>query len=224
MRSQDADAFNFSSVQNTELPKTTETVATLDLKLDGGKVSVTLPAGRKLDVIGRSEDQLVVRFGGNEARIPYTQTTIKSQIIEARSKQVETLKQQNEVRLTEEKRRLEELEAAQARAEAEKRDILVRSWSWGESSRSYYKAVGEIENESNRDLKNIDVEVIIRDQSGNMIESGSALANDRNLPPHASTTFSVLIRNNGGEAKTAELSFRGLGLYGQKYSYRIKSN
>jgi len=220
--SQETDSFNFSLVEDSELPKTTEVTTAINLKIDEGKVSVVLPAGRKLDVLGRSGDQLVISFGGNKTCIPYAQTSVKSQVIAARTKQAELLKQQNEVRLLEEKRKTVELEESCARAEAEKRDILVRSWNWGESSMSYYKAVGEIENESSRDLINIHVEVITRDQAGNVIETGSALANDPNLQPHATTTFSVLIRNNGIEAKTAELSFRGLGIHGQRYSYRIK--
>jgi hypothetical protein len=220
--SQDADDFDFSTVQNSELPKTTEITKPINLQINSGKVSVTLPAGRILDVTERIGNELIVSFSGNKVNVPYTATTIKSQIIEARHKQAELTKQQNESRLLELQRLREEREAAIAREEAQKRDILVKSWSWSESSQNYYKAVGEIENESNQALSNIEVEVILRDSAGNVLETGSALANDHSLAPGDSTTFSVLIRKRS-EAKTASLSFRRYGINAKKYSHRVRN-
>jgi hypothetical protein len=220
--SQDADIFDFSTVQKSELPKTTETAKLINLQINNGKVSVTLPPGRTLDVTERIGNELIVSFGGNKVNVPYTATTIKSQIIEARHKQAELTKQQNECRLLELQSLREEKEAAIAREEAQKRDILVRSWTWSQSSQNYYKAVGEIENESNQALSNIDVEVILRDSAGNILETGSALASDHSLAPGDSTTFSVLIRNRG-EAHTASLSFRRYGIHAQKYSHRVRN-
>jgi hypothetical protein len=220
--SQYADVFDFSTVQNSELPKTTEITKPINLQINSGKVSVTLPAGRKLDVTERIGNELIVSFGENKVNVPYTATTIKSQIIDARNKQAALTRQQSESRLLELQRLREEREAAIAREEAQKRDILVRSWTWSQSSQNYYKAVGEIENESNHALSNIDVEVILRDSEGNIIETGSALASDHSLAPGDSTTFSVLIRNRG-EAHTASLSFRRYGIHAQKYSHRVRN-
>jgi hypothetical protein len=91
-----------------------------------------------------------------------------------------------------------------------------------DKSGSGAKAVGEIENESNQALSNIDVEVILRDSAGNVLETGSALANDHSLAPGDSTTFSVLIRKRS-EAKTASLSFRRYGINAKKYSHRVRN-
>jgi hypothetical protein len=217
------DIEDISLVQKDELPKTTETKKTLNLQIDSGKVNITLPKGRSLEVIDLKDNQVVALFSGQSVLVPVDDTTIKTQIIAERQRLAEIRRKQDEAQKLEEERVKEENTARIASEEAKKRDILVKSWSWSLSSESYYRAVGEIQNESNYIIKHLDVEVILRDDGGNVVCTGSAMANDSTLSPGDTTTFNVLIRKSG-DAKTASLAFRSLGYNGSKYSYRIKED
>ena len=68
-------------------------------------------------------------------------------------------------------------------------------------------------------MENVQVEITIRDASGNIVSTDTALANDKNLAPGQRTTFSAMIRRVGGE-QTASLAFRKF--WGDRYTHRDK--
>jgi hypothetical protein len=104
--------------------------------------------------------------------------------------------------------------------EEKKRDILVHSWQWRQTSGGeYYEVVGEIENESGRVLENVQVEVTTRDANNNIVSTETAITSDRDLQPGQRTTFRAMIRRVGGE-QTASLAFRRF--WGDRYTHRDK--
>jgi len=189
----------------------------------GGGVSLRMPAGEEVWAF-LSEDHKTVTIQKKDSdlkgSVPIEDTDFLDLALKNKIKREKTmLAEQNRLR-EEAKRQNEIAEAKIAAEEAKKRDILVKSWSWGESSPSFYKAVGEIQNESGRELKSIEVEFITKDSSGNVINTGTALVHDHNLAPNETTTFDVLVQKRGGEDK-AWLDFRSIGFRGERYSFRI---
>lgn len=189
-----------------------------------GGISTTLPVGREVWA-SLSEDHKTVAIHTKDPELYGSVSVEDTDFLELALKnsakiQESLMAEQN--RLREQERSLkEETYWKGVVADMKKRDILVKSWSWCESSSSYIKAVGEIQNESNRDLKTIEVELITKDSSGNMINTGNALVHDHNLAPNETTTFDVLVKKRGGE-ETACLSFRSIGFRGERYSFRIQ--
>jgi hypothetical protein len=190
----------------------------------GGGVSLTMPAGA--EVLGfLSQDHMTVTIQMKDSAlkgsVPVEDTDFLALALKNNAKTQESLlAEQNRLR-EQEKSLKEEAYWQGVVADMKKKDILVKSWSWGESSSAFYKAVGEIQNESGRELKSIEVEFITYDSSGNIINIGTALVHDHNLAPNETTTFDVLVKKRGGEAK-AYLDFRNIGIRGERYSFRIE--
>ncbi len=192
--------------------------------IGAGVVSTTLPVGREVwSKLSQDHKTVAIQTKDPDLKgiIPIEDTDFLSLAIENQEKR-EKLRLAEQNKMIEEANRLKEQEEAKIAAEAaKKRDILVKSWSWSESSRSYFKAVGEIQNESDRELKSIQVEFITKDSGGNIINSGTALVHDRTLAPNESTTFDVLVQKRGGE-ESGSLAFRSFSMRGERYSYRIQ--
>jgi hypothetical protein len=189
-----------------------------------GGISIILPVGKEVWA-HLSEDHKTVAIHTKDPElhgsVPVEDTDFLALALKNNTKIQETLlAQQNRLR-EEEKSLKEETYWKGVVADMKKKDILVKSWSWGESSSSYIKAVGEIQNESNRELKSIEVELITKDSSGNIVNTGNALVHDHTLAPNETTTFDVLVKKRGGE-ETACLSFRSIGFRGERYSFRIQ--
>lgn len=210
---------DIASIQVAELPKTTTIIDSTPISLFNEKGAVIgemiIRKGSEVQVFGLRGDKAEIVFAGNKNRVAVDRTTILSQVAEYRLKKAEEQKALELARAAE----AEKILQMKAAEQAAKRDILVLSWNWRESSSSYYEAIGEILNESGRVLNKVQVEVSTRDSSGNIVSTGTALASDADLSPGQRTTFSVLIKKVGGEKKVGLLFRR---IWGDRYSHREK--
>lgn len=214
-----AEAVEIDSIEDSELPKKVEVTEAVKLRLvtqSGSAGIVGLPKGATVEVTGRNGSMLQILFVKSSGQIDISKTTALEGVakIRAANKAAEKdrlLKEQIDASW---QKRLREME------EEKKRDILVHSWQWRPSAGGdFYEAVGEIENESSRVLENVQVEVTIRDASGNIVSTETAIASDRDLQPGQRTTFRAMVRRVGGE-QTASLAFRRF--WGDRYTHRDK--
>jgi hypothetical protein len=214
-----AEAVEIDSIEDYELPKMVEVTEPVKLSLVGesGRTgSVGLPQGAKVEVTGRDGNMLQIVFVKSTGQIHISKTTTLAEVAKTRAANERAQQERDEqVRAEVERARQE-----RAMAEKLKRDILVRSWRWHQTSGgNYFEAVGEIENESGRLLENVQVEITIRDVNDNIVSTDTGLVSDRNLSPGQRTTFRAMIRRVGGEQK-ASLAFRKFG--GERYTHRDK--
>lgn len=218
-RDEPEEVVAIDSIQDSELPQTVEITEPVKLRLVGesGRAGIVgLPKGATVEVTGRDGSMLQIVFVKSAGQIDISKTSVLGEV--ARSRAANKRAQQ----ARDEQVQAEAERARQARALAErlKKDILVRSWRWHQTSGgNYFEAVGEIENESGRVLENVQVEITIRDVNDNIVSTDTGLVSDRNLSPGQRTTFRAMIRRVGGEQK-ASLAFRRFG--GERYSHRDK--
>ncbi len=207
------------SIEDSELPKKVEVTEAVKVRLvgEGGRVAtLKLPKGAKVGVTGREGNMLKIVFVKSAGQIDISKTTAVAQVAEIRAAEHRARLARAEVHFAEVERKHQEREMERLA----RRDILVHSWTWRQTrGGNHYEAVGEIENESGRALENVQVEITIRDASGNIVSTDTALANDKNLAPGQRTTFSAMIRRVGGE-QTASLAFRKF--WGDRYTHRDK--
>lgn len=207
------------SIEDSELPKVVEVTEAVKVRLVGGAgrvATLELPKGAKVEVTGRDGNLLKILFAKSAGQIDISKTTAVAQVAEIRAAEHRARLARAEVHSAEVERKHQEREMERLA----RRDILVHSWTWRQTrGGNYYEAVGEIENESGRALENVQVEITIRDASGNIVSTETALTNDRDLQPGQRTTFSVMNRRVGGE-QTASLAFRKF--WGDRYTHREK--
>jgi len=213
----------WSNVKESELPKQTTLMVAKKfpvLDANGAKIgSITLAKNSGVQVVGKQGDKLEISLGGSRHLIEFQDTTVLFEITEARHRNYE-LDTEKQKEAAEQRRIQSEKFRAKILAEAAaKRDILILSWRWQESCSQYFEGVGEIMNESDRLLENVQVEMSTEDSSGHIVSTDTALVSDPNLHPGQRTTFRVLVRKKGGEDK-ARLAFRKL--WGKPYTFRIK--
>jgi hypothetical protein len=212
------EAAAVSSIEDSELPKRVTITEATQLQItDGTKAArIVLPKGAQVEVTGLEGNLLQVLFVKTAGQLDVGKTTALEQIEKIRSQKAQQQREVEAARQAEAERR----KRWEQEEEAAKRDILVLSWQWRETSGGgYYEAVGEIMNESKRLLKNVQVEVTIRDAANNIVSTETGLASDKDLQPGQQTTFRAMVRRVGGEEK-ASLAFREL--FGGRYTHREK--
>jgi len=216
---QQENAVEVDSIEDSELPKSVVVTEAVKFRLVGQSGSagmVGLPKGATVEVTGRNGSMLQIVFVKSAGQIDILKTTALEEVAKTRAANERAAQErQEQIRA----RRM----AAYARQEAEraaKRDILVHSWLCHKTAGgNYYEAVGEIENESDRVLENVQVEVTMRDAYDNILSTETAIASDRNLRPGQRTTFKVMLRS-AGDGKKCSLAFRKF--WGDDYTYREK--